>query len=179
MRLILGESIKVVAVLAANPALSSILTMVLAGCPSLRVRLFESRAALVTYMRLAPVDVLVTDFDCEDAPADEVALALRSDERLLRRDFAVIALTRTVTDATRRAAVSAGIDEVIVKPMSPRYLLERVLSRLRSGQHMVGDTGYRGPERRGRIAMPHVAAYSRATDNVIALFGSSTRPELH
>lgn len=179
MRLILGESIKVVAVLAANPALSSILTMVLAGCPSLRVRLFESRAALVTYMRLAPVDVLVTDFDCEDAPADEVALALRSDERLLRRDFAVIALTRTVTEATRRAAASAGIDEVIVKPMSPRYLLERVLSRLRSGQHMVGNTGYRGPERRNRVAMAHTGAYSRAGDNIVSLFGQAGPHDFH
>ena len=175
----MGESIKVVAVLAANPALSSILTMVLAGCPALRVRLFESRAALVTYMRLAPVDVLVADFDCEDAPADEVTLALRHDDRLYRRDFAVIALTRTVSDATKRAAIAAGIDEVIVKPMSPRYLLERVLARLRRGEAPVGGATYRGPERRNRMAMPRVPAYNRSTDNVVALFGHTPRHELH
>jgi len=175
----LGESIKVVAVLAANPALSSILTMVLAGCPTLRVRLFESQAALTTYMRLAPVDVLVTDFDCADAPANEVADALRHDTRLFRRDFSIIALTRTVTETTKRAAVSTGIDEVIVKPMSPRYLLERVLARLRRGEAPVGGATYRGPERRNRMAMPRVPAYNRSTDNVVALFGHTPRHELH
>jgi len=175
----LGESIKVVAVLAANPALSSILTMVLAGCPTLRVRLFESQAALTTYMRLAPVDVLVTDFDCADAPANEVADALRHDTRLFRRDFSIIALTRTVTETTKRAAVSTGIDEVIVKPMSPRYLLERVLSRVRRAERLVGNHTYRGPERRERIAMPRVAAYGRSTDNVVALFGRDERPGIH
>ena len=169
---------KVVAVLAANPALSSILTMVLAGSPALRVRLFESRAALTTYMRLAPVDILVADFDCEDAPADVIALALRHDDRLYKRDFSIIALTRTVTDATKRAAIGAGIDEVIIKPMSPRYLLERVLARLRRAEPAVAAPLYRGPERRNRMPMPPAHAYGRSTDNVVPLFDHA-RHELH
>ncbi|QMV02949.1 response regulator [Devosia sp. D6-9] len=170
---------KVVAVLAANPALSSILTMVLAGCPSLRVRLFESRAALTTYMRLAPVDVVVADFDCDDAPADQLAAALRQDEHLHRRDFSIIALTRTVTDTTRNAAVSAGIDEVIVKPMSPRYLLERVLARTRRQDHPVRSAAYHGPERRHRLTLPPAGVYARKSDNVIPLFGRPRQQELH
>lgn len=173
----MGENIKVVAVLAANPALSSLLTMVLAGCPSLRVRLFESRAALVTYMRLAPVDVLVADFDCAEAPADEIATALRHDDRLVRRDFSIIALTRSVDETTRRAAIAAGIDEVLVKPMSPRYLLERVLARLRRNHPVVTAAAYRGPERRSRLTLPPAGIYARHTDNVIPLF--PRQPELH
>lgn len=124
------DQAKVVAVLVSSPALSSILTMVLASVPSLRVRPFDSLIALSTYMRLAPVDLVVSDFDSERAPADRVARDLHADGSLERRDFQVIALASEVTSETKAASISAGIDEIIVKPMSPRYLLERVLSRL-------------------------------------------------
>ena len=45
---------KVVAIIAASPALSSLLAMVVAGDPLLKVRLFESEVELIAYMRLAP-----------------------------------------------------------------------------------------------------------------------------
>jgi two-component system, OmpR family, phosphate regulon response regulator PhoB len=117
---------KVVAVLAANPALSSILTMVLAATPRLRVREFASAEALDTYMQIATIDLVVADFDSEEAPADQLAQRLRG----RYEDFQIIALGREVTLPTRARAAAAGIDEVIAKPMSPRYLLERVLARL-------------------------------------------------
>lgn len=126
----MAEPTRVVALLVANPALSSILSMVLASQPSLRVRPFDSQLALTTYMRLAPVDLIVSDFDSERAPADKVARELHDDQHLERRDFQMIALATRVTPETKQASISAGIDEIIVKPMSPKYLLERVLSRL-------------------------------------------------
>jgi two-component system phosphate regulon response regulator PhoB len=126
----MAEPAKVVAVLVANPALSSILSMVLASVPSLRVRPFETKLALTTYMRLAPVDLVVSDFDSESAPADRLAAELRGDGSLERHDFQVIALASKVTAETKQASIRAGIDEIIVKPMSPKYLLERVLARL-------------------------------------------------
>ena len=126
----MSEPAKVVAVLVSNPALSSILSMVLASAPSLRVRPFESAAALTTYMRLAPVDLIGSDFDSQSAPADRVARALHDDRSLERQKFQVIALASEVTAEMKKASISAGIDEIIVKPMSPKYLLERVLSRL-------------------------------------------------
>jgi two-component system, OmpR family, phosphate regulon response regulator PhoB len=126
----MSEPAKVVAVLVSNPALSSILSMVLASAPSLRVRPFESATALTTYMRLAPVDLIVSDFDSQSAPPDRVARALHDDRSLERQKFQVIALASEVTAEMKKASISAGIDEIIVKPMSPKYLLERVLSRL-------------------------------------------------
>jgi two-component system phosphate regulon response regulator PhoB len=131
----MAEQAKVVAVLVSNPALSSILSMVLASVPSLRVRPFDTQLALTTYMRLAPVDLVVSDFDSERAPADRVARDLHADTHLERADFQMIALASRVTRETQKASISAGIDEIIIKPMSPKYLLERVLARLnrRSG----------------------------------------------
>ncbi len=158
----MSEQAKVVAVLVSNPALSSILSMVLASVPTLRVRPFESQVALATYMRLAPVDLIVSDFDSERAPADRVARDLHADRSIERRDFQMIALASEVTAATKQASISAGIDEIIVKPMSPKYLLERVLSRLQR----------RPAVRPGPSARPVYRDEARSVgDNVIPLFG--------
>jgi Response regulators consisting of a CheY-like receiver domain and a winged-helix DNA-binding domain len=165
----LSQPGKVVAVLAANPALSSVLTMVLRADSRLRVRPFESEAALATYMRIAPVDVLVVDLDREDAPG--IIAALRADIAIVRADFQAIALTRTVTTALREKSIAAGIDEVIVKPMSPRYLLERVIARLERDRPFVLAPGYRGPERRNRLPGTRpVNQGRRLGDNVVELF---------
>jgi two-component system phosphate regulon response regulator PhoB len=155
-----GEPAKVVALLVSSPALSSILGTVLASAPSLRVRPFESQLALTTYMRLAPVDLVVSDFDCERAPADQLARDLHADANLERHDFQVIALATRVTPHTKQASIEAGIDEIIVKPMSPKYLLERVLSRLQRKA---------GAARRIPRVLPRAPDYSGS--NVVPLFG--------
>ena len=71
------------------------------------------------------------------------------------------------------------IDEVIVKPMSPRYLLERVLARTRRQDHPVRSAAYHGPERRHRLTLPPAGVYARKSDNVIPLFGRPRQHELH
>jgi two-component system phosphate regulon response regulator PhoB len=171
---------KTVAILAANPALSALLTMVLAGDSRLRVRPFESEAELFAYMGIAPLDMLVVDFDREGRPAYEMVEAIRLDPRLVSRDLPVIALTRAVTPPMRQQAISAGIDEVVVKPMSPRHLLQRVQARLLS-RSVVGALGfgYRGPERRERIPMPTPEPHPgrRMADNVVPLFPDRRAPK--
>jgi DNA-binding response OmpR family regulator len=121
---------RTIAVLVGNPALSSILTMTLAASPALKVRPFESTLALSVYLRIAPIDLLVLDLDSRNLPAAQVMRELHFDLGLDRPEFEVIALTSRVTPALREAGHSAGIDEIVVKPMSPRYLLERVEARI-------------------------------------------------
>lgn len=125
----MASNAAVVAILVSNPALGALLSATLASSPALRVRAFESQIALTTYMRLAPVDLVVCDFDGETR-ADQLARDLRDDDRVERRDFRIIALSSTIDGAIKTASVHAGIDEIILKPMSPKYLLERVISRL-------------------------------------------------
>ena len=151
--------------------------MVLAGDSRLRVRQFESESALLTYMRLAPVDVLIVDFDREGRPAYEMVEAIRLDLTILSRDVPVIALTRSITPPMRHQAISAGIDEVVIKPMSPRHLLQRVQARIRAGATVSG-VPYRGPERRTRLpgTAPQPLPSRRATDNVVQLFPERRQP---
>ncbi|WEK02824.1 MAG: response regulator [Candidatus Devosia phytovorans] len=169
---------KVVAIIAANPALSSLLAMVVAGDTRLKVRQFDSEIELIAYMRIAPVDILVCDFDRDGRPAYEMVEGIRLNGELISQDVPVIALTRTITPPMRHQAISAGIDEVVLKPMSPRHLLQRIQVRLR-GRSVVGVFGsYRGPERRNRIFMPvpHPAPARRYTDNVVQLFPDRRKP---
>ncbi len=165
----MGQGVRTVAVCTASPALTAILSAVLAGKAGLRVRQFESKSGLTTYLRLAPVALLVCDLD----DADMVA-ALRRDDRLVNRDLEVIALTRTLTRHERQLAMTSGIDEVILKPMSPAYLLERVVSRLARLAEKT-EAGFAGVERRVEQRTP-IAAYRRVTDNVVQLFPHSWQP---
>ena len=173
---------KTIAILAANQALGALLTMVLAGDSRLRVRAFGSEAELFAYMRIAALDMLVVDFDREGRPAFEIVEAIRLDPEFTSRDLPVIALTRSITPPMRHQAISAGIDEVLVKPMSPRHLLQRVQARL-INRSVIGalSGGYRGPDRRDRVPMPQPQPRParRPSDNVIPLFPDrrAHRPE--
>jgi len=142
------QPLKTIAVLIANPALSSILTMTLAAVSSLRVRAFESETALRAYMDLAPIDLVVTDL------GGDIVRRIRNDARA---GLQVIALQGAVGEVKR----ADGIDEVILKPMSPRYLVERVLARLARRPGPVETLRRRGLLKRD---------WSKFGDNVVPLF---------
>ena len=173
----MAELLRTIAILVANPALSSILSMTLASVPSLRVRPFESEIALITYLRLAPADLVVCDFDSAAARADHLAEALRADPKLESRDFQIIALASSMSEETKQASIHSGINEIIMKPMSPKYLVERVLSRLaRRAAQITAASGYRGVDRRTPIAPSARLARAPFGDNVVPLFRDAPQP---
>jgi DNA-binding response OmpR family regulator len=157
----MAEPIKTVAVLVANTALSSILSMTLAGSPSLRVRPFDTRLALTTYLHLAPADLVVADFDSANARADLLAADLRHDAAIHSPGLQIIALASSLTADAKAASIHAGIDEIIMKPMSPRYLVERVLARLAKRERKI-------PPRPDRH-LSRMRDWTSFGDNVVAL----------
>jgi len=160
----MAEPIKTVAVLVANPALSSILSMTLAGVSSLRVRPFDTQLALTTYLRLAPADLVVADFDSIPSRADKLVEDLRHDSIIGARDLQVIALASALTPETKMASIHAGIDEIIMKPMSPKYLVERVLARL--AKKKADASSALRPERRASLRKRDWSSFG---DNVVPL----------
>ena len=166
----MAEPIRTVAVLVANPALSSILSMTLAGASSLRVRPFDTQLALTTYLHLAPADLVVADFDSVPSRADRLAQDLKADRAIASRDLQIIALASAVTAETKRASIEAGIDEIIMKPMSPKYLVERVLARLAKKK-----AGQIRPERRQGLRRRDWSSYG---DNVVPMRRREPEPQL-
>ncbi|MHB1109303.1 MAG: response regulator [Devosia sp.] len=168
------ETRKLVAILAANPALTSILAKPLANEAGLRVCEFETSQALVTFMRISPLDLIVVDADSTGTPAIDFVQSLRANRRLASPHFDIIALTRAAA-AFHRALLEAGFDEVLAKPISTAELLDRVAPRLVQGSpHTAWDGVYRGPERRIGHRSRHASSHSRGEArpaNVIPLFG--------
>ena len=155
------DPIKTVAVLVANPALSSILSMTLAGASSLRVRPFDTQLALMTYLHLAPADLVVADFDSVPSRADRLAEDLKHDRAITSPGLQIIALASALTPETKAASIHAGIDEIIMKPMSPKYLVERVLARLAKKKAATAR-----PERRASLRRKDWSSFG---DNVVPM----------
>ena len=160
----MAEPVRTVAVLVSSPALSSILSMTLAGASSLRVRPFDTKLALTTYLHLAPADLVVTDFDSETARADLLAEDIRHDRAIHSPNLQIIALASMLTPDTKAASIHAGIDEIIMKPMSPKYLVERVLARL--AKKKADASSAQRPERRASLRKRDWSSFG---DNVVPL----------
>ena len=88
--------------------------------------------------------------------ADRLAEDLRGDRAIAARHLQVIALASALTPETKRASIHAGIDEIIMKPMSPKYLVERVLARLK-GKAAEPDK----PERRATLRRKDWTGFAR------------------
>jgi len=158
-----------IAMLAANPALAGILARALESDGGHKVATFEGVEALTTYLRIAPVDVVVLDTELPGAPAIDISRGLRAHLKLASDDFAIVALTQTPTPF-HRPLLAAGIDEVLQKPVAPGRLLAVVDGLcLPEREVAVGN----GPM--VQVFDGHHAAPMRV-GNVIPLFGEGRLP---
>ena len=164
-------SLKTVAILTQGEALSALLQMVLSAHRHLRVRVFANVESLSIYMRITPIDLLI----CELGAGAEGAVHLVPEliaHSGNKTHFQTIALATDGDAPTKALCERAGIDEVVFKPMSPRYLEERVLARLerpmrrRLAEDVWPDRRRMRPSRAPRLNFP-------LPDNVIPLFGGA------
>lgn len=169
-----------IAVLSSSPALASVLGATLRRSQRWRVREFRDSRALRDYLRIAPLALIVADYELDRTDAAEVARSIRSSRDLASRQIQIIAMSRTVDPDMRRKCVQAGIDEVIVKPMSPLYLEERIAARLATGTaSYVSATPYVGPERRDRIPLSDTRPIpvERRGENVVSFLAHKAMRE--
>lgn len=162
--------------------------MVLAAHNQLRVRVFDDVLSLETYMRIAAVDIIVTAFGPGPEGAVSAIAGLRANAgKLAKPNFQCIALASMQDTNLKAICDRVGIDEVIAKPASPRYLEERVLARLgQTSARRLG--GHTGPERRAhalklsadieKLQGPRLHVGS-VPSNVIPLFGPRPEAPLH
>lgn len=119
---------KFVGVLTSSPALGSIITTMVGDVECLHVQQFNDMAALVAHMRIVPLDLIVCDYELENGTALDLVGRLR--ELSTHRHYQLIVLTSRISREIKLGCRFAKADEVIVKPMSPLFLKERVLCRL-------------------------------------------------
>lgn len=172
----MSEPKKTIAFLAANAALSAILSQTLESEPALRVYRFESLDALTIFMRICPLDLIILDADSIADGVTESLRGLRKVPGLPNPDFEMMVLTRA-GEAFHRPFHDSGANEVLTKPVMPQRLLRRAFGRLAIRQPELGADGvYRGPERRQRPRyQPQAGATAEGQNNVIPLFGERQR----
>ena len=88
------------------------------------------------------------------------------ESKLARKRLQIVALASALSIETKAASIHAGIDEIIMKPMSPRYLVERVLARLAAKPKP--EIVRRGLNKRD---------WSAFGDNVVPLFRQAPQPQ--
>lgn len=151
-----------IAILAANPAFSSILADVLQTERGHRVPCFTEVAALTTFMVISPVDVVMLDADAEGWR--DLAQQLRRHPRLANPFVQIVALTRA-NPAFHRPLLAAGADLVLHKPVAPARLLAAVDGLLMPEQRSV--VNWAGPV----LSSPATSSdTTRSADNVVQLF---------
>lgn len=127
-----------VAVLTQSTALGSIIAMILGREGDVRAQSLGSVAALEAHLRIVPADLVIADYDLGATTAPELFLSLR--RNAAHCAFRSIALTRDVSRQVQQSCNFAKIDEVVIKPMSPMFLVERARVWLaRSEQGLVTD----------------------------------------
>jgi two-component system cell cycle response regulator DivK len=94
-------------------------------------------AATVAEGRLALAarrpDLVLLDLRLPDEPGVVLAREMRADPAFAR--VPILAVTASVLEADRRAALQAGCDGFVEKPISPRDLLARVRGELDNARH--------------------------------------------
>ncbi len=123
---------KFVAIITSSPALSSILAMVLDCEEHLNVLTFNRAESLKRHSRIAPIDLIIADYQIGAALAPQLAVDLRQANP--NRHFRFIVLADFMDQSTKQACQFAAINEVIAKPMSPLFVRDRVLAQLEKAQ---------------------------------------------
>jgi len=159
---------KYVAILTSSPALGSILAMVLDCEEHLVVNNFSRATNLKQHMRIAPIDLIICDYDIGNSSAPKLAIELRATD--LRHNFKIIVLAEIISAQTRQACKFAAIDEVIVKPMSPIFVRDRVLARLNNGEENKIEHGKPFAAENDFLAQKP----KNESNNVINLFANKT-----
>lgn len=166
---------KVVGILTQNSALSSILAMVLRDISGLRLREFSSAAHLLRYADIAPLDLLILDYQLADRSAPDLLNRLRANPNIDFDALQTITMIKNIDRELQASVVNAGIDEIVVKPMSPAYIKERVSARLGADGPFVRIPTSAASRRNWReeasqddqLQPPHISALADQHDNVI------------
>lgn len=164
-----------VAMLAANAAFADIVHRTLQDRADYRVPRLGSLEALLTFMRISPVDVVVFDTDMPDHSPIETVRTLRATTGLANPFFRTIVLTRAERPF-QQPLLAAGVDIVLQKPVPPRQLLGAI-DGLHADQRQVGAAGQPRPSLQSASSTAAVAHVPTArVGNVIPLFGHGRSP---
>jgi DNA-binding response OmpR family regulator len=166
-----------IAFLAENPALSALLGKGLEDAGS-RAAIFSDPDSFVTYLRIAPVDLVVLDGDSRGFAVADFAWSLKTHPKLASQHFLIVALTRA-EPAFRSELRAGGVDLVLGKPIGATQLLlaaEQIDRRINLPPRAPRQANASIAARRAFAAPQPLHVAPPHSDNVIPLFANGRRP---
>ncbi len=128
----MSKRLKNIAILSNNAALASILHMVLANNRNVRVRIFANEMELAKYINIINIDLLVLDCKQLDYAIISTIAYLKNSPSTNRANFKTIILCNKIENNIGSFCKAVGINELMIKPTSPSYFENRVLSLVES-----------------------------------------------
>jgi len=116
------------------------------------VSLFTKPPEALLHMQISTVDVLVIDDSLTGQNPLEFVAKLRIDGTVVSRFVPVILIADNGMPKTIMRAIKAGVDEVLVKPVSERSVARRIIKTIENPRDCVSvPSGYIGPDRRRSV----------------------------
>jgi CheY-like chemotaxis protein len=120
----------------------------------------KTAADAIAILREVEIDVAVVDQENGADEATAFIRGIRSPRMAEISSLQVIYLVRTSRPDDIRRMVRQGVDHVMVKPLSPRMLLESAEQLVTHPTPQIATGTYRGPDRR-RIPLPSFAGMEK------------------
>ncbi|HEY9164260.1 MAG TPA: response regulator [Magnetovibrio sp.] len=117
-----------------------------------KITLGKTLADLQTQMALCAPDLVITDDHLPDGDLCELIQNLRHHTVGQNPFVSIIATTWEPAPETVRRIVQTGVDDLLIKPLSPNTLLKRIVDQIQHRKPFVVTSAYIGPDRRDKEA---------------------------
>lgn len=117
-----------------------------------KITLGKTLADLQTQMALTTPDLVIADDHLPDGDLCELIQNLRHHTVGHNPFVSIIATTWQPAPETVRRIVQTGVDDLIIKPLSPNTLLKRITDQIQHRKPFVVTSAYIGPDRRDKEA---------------------------
>lgn len=113
-----------------------------------RIELFDSTKSAIGLLSAGTPDIILVDADGEDTDAFRFIRALRNEPNVPNPFACLIVTTWAPTPALLTRVTNTGADDLLLKPVSPKQVQDRVASLVELRKGFVVTADYTGPDRR-------------------------------
>lgn len=149
-----------------SPSMRAIIATVLRAYGGRRIVECDNGPAALDELGANPVDFLIVDFAMPGMDGVEVARRLRRTREAASSMSPIILMTAHTDRRRIEEARDAGINEILMKPVSPKALVERIGFIIERPRRYIRAPLYVGPDRRRRDDRKQAVARRRREDFV-------------
>jgi Response regulators consisting of a CheY-like receiver domain and a winged-helix DNA-binding domain len=113
-----------------------------------RVETYSSARDAAEAMRSATPDLILLDADGDEAEALRLIRSLRNEPDTRNPYASIVATTWQPTPLLLMRVTNAGADDLLVKPVSPKQVQDRLTTLIEARKKFVVTADYTGPDRR-------------------------------